>query len=173
MAVTSREGRAFLGGQAVQFPEGPHGGAPAQRSGRRACGWPSGRCLPSRSRGGTRGPEGAGPRRGKPGLLGAGSGREGANPGGPRRGWFGASSEPSGGGGQVGVAIPVSQVGPPRLGEARQPGGGDVRGTIPQCRDRWVVPPHLSWRWAGSGGGTLAVRRGQLWQEKPSGGEAH
>lgn len=47
------------------------------------------------------------------------------------RRWLGASAEPSGEGGLVGRRgwfIPESQEGPPRRGEARQPGGGTIGG---------------------------------------------
>lgn len=66
---------------------------------------------------GTGGPEGAG----LPARQAQPPGR-GARPGGRHsgRGWSGASAGHSDDGGQAGVAIPISLVGPPRRGEARQ-----------------------------------------------------
>lgn len=105
---------------------------------------------------GTGGPEGAG----LPARQAQPPGR-GARPGGRHsgRGWSGASAGHSDDGGQAGVAIPISLVGPPRRGEARRgaAAGGASEGQPRRraCRDR-----DLFWRWAGSGGGTLAGRAG-------------
>lgn len=86
----------------MQFPEEPHGGAPAQLSELRVRRRQGGRCLPNPRRvrrsggGGTRGDASpASWRRGQ----------------GERRGWSGASNDHWDGSREAGITVPISQMG--------------------------------------------------------------
>lgn len=92
----------------MQFPVQPHGGAAPQSSGLCVHCRPNGRYCPPA--GGSR----EGPRLGKLSLLEAGSWREGANPTWSRRRWYEVSTDRWGEDGEVVIAVPTSQIGPPR-----------------------------------------------------------
>lgn len=143
----------------MQFPEQPHGGAAAQRSGPRGSRWPSGRRSPP-TEGPGRGPEATVPR-----LPEAGSGLEGANSGpGP------AQAHPVGHPPTAGVERggghhrPHFTEEPSGRGEA-QAAGGRYPGTAARagCGHEGLRPQSPGGGLGRSRGG--AAGTGQLWQE--------
>lgn len=135
----------------MQFLERPHGGAPTQRSGPRARGGPSGRCLPSGGGRGGRG--GTGPRCCSPASGRRGTGREGVDRPAQARVACGIH-RPGGLGWAGGPHRPLSTDGAARVW--RSAGAGACHAG--RVRDRPAAPLSSPGGGPGSGGGRLAGR---------------